>query len=78
LADGDGVRRVLVDLWPTGHRFRRGHRIRVHVASGAYPKVARNPGTGEPLGTAATMLVADQEVFHDPDRPSAILLPVVP
>jgi uncharacterized protein len=76
-ADGDGVRRVLVDLWPTGHRFRRGHRIRVHVASGAYPKVARNPGTGEPLGTATTMLVADQEVFHDPDRPSAILLPVV-
>jgi predicted acyl esterase len=65
-------------MWPTGHRFRRGHRIRVHVASGAYPKVASNPGTGEPLGAATSMLVADQEVFHDPDRPSALLLPVLP
>lgn len=76
-AGTDGVRRIAVDLWPTGHRFARGHRIRVHVASGAYPKVAANPGTGEPLATAATrMLKARQEVFHDPDRPSAIILPV--
>ncbi|MBX6767102.1 MAG: CocE/NonD family hydrolase [Actinomadura rubrobrunea] len=78
LVGTDGVRRVAVDLWPTGHRFRRGHRIRVHVTSGAYPKVAVNPGTGEPLATAASPgLPADQEVFHDPDHPSAILLPVV-
>jgi putative CocE/NonD family hydrolase len=76
--DGDGVRRVQVDLWPAAHRFKRGHRVRVHVTSGAYPKVASNPGTGEPLGTAATMVTADQEVFHDPDHPSAIVLPVVP
>jgi putative CocE/NonD family hydrolase len=77
-ADGDGVRKIHVELWPAGHRFKRGHRIRVHVASGAYPKVASNPGTGEPLGTAALMVTADQEVFHDPGRPSAIVLPVVP
>ncbi|GAA4144695.1 CocE/NonD family hydrolase [Actinomadura keratinilytica] len=74
----DGVRRVAIDLWPVGHRFCRGHRIRVHVTSGAYPKVAVNPGTGEPLATAASPGVpADQEVFHDPDHPSAFLLPVV-
>ncbi|WP_131738293.1 CocE/NonD family hydrolase [Actinomadura roseirufa] len=72
-----GVRRVPVDLWPTGHRFPRGHRVRVHVTSGAHPKVAVNPGTGEPLGTARAMVAARQEVFHDPDRPSAIVLPVV-
>ncbi|GAA4102016.1 CocE/NonD family hydrolase [Actinomadura miaoliensis] len=74
----EGVRRVAIDLWPIGHRFCRGHRVRVHVTSGAYPKVAVNPGTGEPLATAAAPGVpADQEVFHDPDHPSAILLPVV-
>jgi putative CocE/NonD family hydrolase len=77
-ADGDGVRRVEVELWPAGHRFKRGHRLRVHVASGSHPKVASNPGTGEPIGTAATWVTAEQEVFHDPDRPSAIILPVVP
>ena len=71
----DGVRRVPVDLWPAGHSFLPGHRLRVQVASGAYPRVDRNPGTGEPLG-AAPMVTAHQEVFHDPDHPSAIVLPV--
>ncbi|MFI0371633.1 CocE/NonD family hydrolase [Actinomadura sp. 1N219] len=74
----DGVRRIGVDLWPTGHRFARGHRVRVHVTSGAHPKVAANPGTGEPLATATRMVTAHQEVFHDPDRPSAIILPCLP
>ncbi len=73
--DGDGVRRALVELWPAGHRFLPGHRVRVQVASGAYPRVDRNPGTGEPLG-ATSMVAADQELFHDPERPSAIVLPV--
>jgi putative CocE/NonD family hydrolase len=76
-ADGQGVRRVEVELWPIAHRFRRGHRVRVHVASGAYPRLARNLGTGEPLGTGHTAVPADQEIFHDPDRPSAIILPHV-
>ncbi|MEU8344151.1 CocE/NonD family hydrolase [Spirillospora sp. NPDC048832] len=72
-----GVRRIAVDLWPTGHRFQRGHRVRVHVTSGAHPKVAANPGTGAPLATATTrMLEAHQELFHDPDHPSAIILPI--
>ena len=76
--DEDGVRRVAVELWPSGHRFAAGHRIRVQVCSGAYPRVARNPGTGEPIGTATRMVTADQEVFHDPGRPSAIVLPEMP
>ncbi|WP_090932717.1 CocE/NonD family hydrolase [Nonomuraea jiangxiensis] len=75
--DGDGVRRVEVQLWPTAHRFRAGHRVRLHVCSGAYPRVARNPGTGAALGTATRMLTADQAIFHDPGRSSAVVLPVV-
>ncbi|MGH3240188.1 MAG: CocE/NonD family hydrolase C-terminal non-catalytic domain-containing protein, partial [Spirillospora sp.] len=71
------VLRIAVDLWPTGHRFERGHRVRVHVTSGAHPKVAANPGTGEPLTTATRMVTARQKVFHDPDHPSAIILPIV-
>jgi uncharacterized protein len=75
--DGDGVRRVDVELWPAAHRFRAGHRVRLHVCSGAYPRVARNPGTGAALGTATHMLTADQAIFHDPGRPSAVVLPTV-
>ncbi len=68
---------IRVDLWPTAHRFRRGHRIRLQISSGAHPRYARNLGTGEPLATATAMRAAEQAVYHDPQRPSAVLLPVV-
>ena len=38
-----------VELWPAAHLFRRDHRIRVQVSSGAHPRFARNLGGGEPL-----------------------------
>ncbi|MFC6675441.1 CocE/NonD family hydrolase [Nonomuraea ferruginea] len=71
------VRRVRVELWPIGHRFRRGHRVRVHVAAGAYPTIARNPGTGDPLThSGGPMVPSDVEVFHSPDHPSAVIMPL--
>ncbi len=76
LTGADEITRGAVRLWPTAHRFRRGHRIRVQVSSGAFPRYARNHGTGEPLGTATTLRAADQSVFHDPAHPSAVILPI--
>ncbi|MQA86793.1 MAG: CocE/NonD family hydrolase [Streptosporangiales bacterium] len=75
-ADADGLRRLLLELWPAAHQFRRGHRIRLQVSGGVHPRFARNLGTGEPLATSTTMRAADQEVFHDPKHPSAVLLPI--
>jgi putative CocE/NonD family hydrolase len=72
-----GVLRVALDLWPTAHLFRRGHRVRLQISSGAHPRYARNPGTGERLGTATRLLAADQTIHHDPEHPSALLLPIV-
>ncbi|UUU26480.1 CocE/NonD family hydrolase C-terminal non-catalytic domain-containing protein [Streptomyces sp. DSM 40750] len=63
-------------LWPTAHRFKRGRRIRVQVSSGAFPRYARNPGTGEPLATATTLRAAGRRVQHGPEHPSAVILPV--
>lgn len=74
--DCSSVIRVRIDLWPTAHRFRAGHRIRLQVSSGAHPRYARNTGTGEPLATAATLVTVRQAVYHDPDHPSAVVLPV--
>jgi uncharacterized protein len=73
---GAGPVKVAVTLWPTAYLFKHGHRIRVQVSSGAFPRYARNPGTGEPHATAVRLLPADQSVYHDPARPSAITLPV--
>lgn len=77
-ADAQGVRGVEVDPWATGHRFDRGHRIRVQVASAAVPRSDRNPGTGEPPATGVRLVPADQEVFHDPAHPSHISLATLP
>jgi uncharacterized protein len=65
-----------VRLWPTAHRFKRGHSIRVQVSSGAFPRYNRNTGTGENRATATTLSAADQKVFHDRAHPSAVILPV--
>jgi hypothetical protein len=77
LRNADSPARVDVRLWPTAHRFTKGHRIRVQVSSGAFPRYARNPGTGEPHAVATRLLMADQSVYHDADRRSAIILPVL-
>jgi hypothetical protein len=37
----------------------------------------RNLGSGEPLATGTKLFVVDQTVYHDPEHPSAILLPVL-
>jgi hypothetical protein len=74
----DGIVAVPVDLWPAGHRFRAGHRLRVQVSGGAHPRYARNHGTGEPIGRAVSMRPVEVAVYHDHDHPSAIRLPVQP
>jgi putative CocE/NonD family hydrolase len=73
----DGVTRVAFSLWPAAHRFAAGHRLRLQVSSGAHPRYARNPGTGDDPATASRLLAADQELFHDAGRRSALTLSVV-
>ncbi len=74
----DGVIKLEISLWPTAHCFRQGHRIRVQVSSGAFPRFARNLGTGEPPATGTAMRIAEQKIYHDPQHPSAIILPYSP
>jgi putative CocE/NonD family hydrolase len=69
--------RVRVELWPTAYRFAPGHRIRVQVSSGAFPRWARNPGTTEPLGEATTLVAATQSIHHSPTHPSTVNLSFV-
>ena len=76
LTSASEVTCATVRLWPTAHRFKAGHRMRLQVSSGAFPRYARNLGNGEPHATATVMRPADQQVYHDPHHPSAIVLPV--
>ncbi|MCX5357929.1 CocE/NonD family hydrolase [Streptomyces sp. NBC_00124] len=76
-APGEAAEHV-VDLWSTSIVFKAGHRIRVQVTSGNFPRWDRNLNTGEPEESATTARAARQQLFHDPARPSRIVLPVVP
>jgi uncharacterized protein len=66
---------VTVPMSSTAHRFEPGHRLRLQVSGGAFPRYARNTGTGEPLATATRLVATDIEVYHDQARPSALVLP---
>jgi putative CocE/NonD family hydrolase len=70
--------KVTMFLPPTSNVFAAGHRIRVDVSSSNFPRLERNPNTGEPIGRHTKMLKAEQTVFADAERPSHVMLPVVP
>jgi putative CocE/NonD family hydrolase len=67
-----------IDAWNTCQVFLKGHRIRLEIASSAFPKYDRNPNTGEPLGRTTKMQTAEQTVYHERGRESFVVLPVVP
>jgi hypothetical protein len=72
---GDGTFKATVAMWPAGHRFATGHRLRIQVSSGAHPVYARNLGTGGPPITATMMQAAEQAIHHEPGRLSSVVLP---
>jgi uncharacterized protein len=66
-----------IDCWNTSQLFKKGHSIRLEIASSGFPKYDRNPNTGAPLGKSADVKTAEQTVFHDKEHPSQLVLPVV-
>jgi predicted acyl esterase len=63
-----------LDLWNTCQLYRAGHRIRLEIASSAFPKYDRNLNTGEALGQTTRMQVAQQKIYHDQQRLSYVIL----
>ncbi len=66
-----------IDLWATSNVFQRGHQIGLQVTSSCFPRWDRNPNTGHPLGADAALQVAQQEILHDREHPSHVVLPLV-
>ena len=67
-----------IDLWPTAITFEKGHRIALHVTSSNSPRFEVNPNTGEAPGEEKMKpRVATNTVYHDRERPSALVLPVI-
>jgi putative CocE/NonD family hydrolase len=67
----------VIDLWATSNVFKAGHRIGLHVTSSCFPRWDRNPNTGHPFGADAELRVAHQQILHDREHPSHVVLPMV-
>ena len=67
-----------IDNWSTCIRLGAGWRLRLEVASHAFPKFDRNMQTGGPIGKEATGVVATQTVYHGGERASYLMVPIVP
>ncbi|PKH38477.1 hypothetical protein SAMN05192575_11648 [Nocardioides alpinus] len=66
---------LVLHLDPTAYRFEVGHRLRLHMAGGAFPHYERHLGTAESLGSSTTLVAT----HHTIDLASArLVLPAVP
>lgn len=63
----------------TANEFAAGHRIRVEISSSYFPYYLPNLNTGaDNVGLETGRVVAEQTILHDAERPSHIVLPIVP
>ena len=67
-----------IDLYSTALVFNRGHRFEVHVSSSNHPRYDVNPNTGGDYVEGGETRIAVNTVYVGADRPSHLLLPVVP
>jgi len=74
----DEVQRWRFSLEPTSCVFALGERLRIEIASCAYPLFDRIPGTAiaPRLADSWTWQRSTQRIYHDVQRPSAIHIPI--
>jgi len=72
------VERYRIDLFDFAHMFLPGHRVRIEISSSAYPFIAPNQNTGNPIATDMEWKVAHQTVYHRQSHPSHVVLSVAP
>jgi putative CocE/NonD family hydrolase len=68
------VYEVSVVMWDTCLRLEEGHRLRLQIASAAFPKVDVNLGTGGDMVTETEGVIARNQLWHTAARPSRLLL----
>ncbi len=68
------VYEVGIPMWDTCVRLPAGHRLRVEIASSAFPKYDVNLGTGGDMITETTGVTAANRLWHTPSRPSRLIL----
>ncbi len=77
-AEPGEIYELRVVLYPVSRYFAAGSRIQVEVTSSNFPQFARNLNTGASSDTTTAMRRTTTRIYHDAERPSRIVLPLVP
>jgi len=72
------VYEIEIILYPTSNLFKKGHHIRLDIASSNFPRFDVNPNTGEPIGLNRLVVIAKNTVYHDRNHLSHAVLPIIP
>ncbi len=55
----------VIEIWPTSNLFRAGHQIRIDIVNSDFPHLL------------PTLVPSESEIFHDPEHPSRLIIPIV-
>ncbi len=72
------IYKVIFEIGATSNVFRAGHRLRLELSSSNFPRFDRNLNAGENPEHGRKFTSAENRIYHDPEHPSAIVLPVIP
>ncbi|MBA4495586.1 CocE/NonD family hydrolase [Paenactinomyces guangxiensis] len=71
------IEKIEIKMTKIANVFKKGHRIRVSVTSGAKNLAFPNHNTGNDPATDTEIVIATQRVYHDSKNASHIKLPVI-
>ncbi|MFC1636823.1 CocE/NonD family hydrolase, partial [Planctomycetota bacterium] len=72
------VVKYTIRMRPTSNAFLPGHRIRLDITSSDFPNYDRNHNTAADQNADATLVVANQTIYHGGEQATRIILPWVP
>jgi uncharacterized protein len=64
--------RMKMRSWDTSHQLKKGHRLVVLISSSQFPQMARNLGTGEPIGSSTKMVKQRNTLISTPKQPAFV------
>jgi hypothetical protein len=78
LLEADEICEYTIKLNPIGCLLKQGQKLRLSVSSSDFPNFDRNHNTGKEYWSDDELRNAQQTVFHSIERPSHLVLPIVP
>jgi putative CocE/NonD family hydrolase len=72
------VYKFTIDMYPISALYKSGHRIRIALTSSSFPKWYPNGNTGKEIDEDMPGVVATNTIYHDAERPSRVVLPIIP